>query len=292
MPNAETLTQRRAAETVHPAIRYEKVTGAVGAIVHGVDPADGHAGALASELVTGLHTHGVLFFHSRGPIPVGQFESFATSFGQLREQRADDQALASTAIDSLTSPAEQYRTNCWHTDGAWEATPPQAALLTPDVLPTVGGDTMWSSMYAAWDGLSSRYQRLLDGLEAIQSTAALLRHYTSDTDRSMIGPRDSSVPTFHVHPVVLRDPITNRQMLYVNSNWTERILGLKTSESEQLIQMLCEHVNSPDFHVRLRWQPNMVAIWEERVTQHRAIADYTERRRLIRLTIVGDRPSA
>ncbi len=95
-----------------------------------------------------------------------------------------------------------------------------------------------------------------------------------------------------MHPVVLRDPVTERRMLYVNSNWTERIVGMKPTESEHLLQMLFEHINTPEFHVRLRWTPGTVAVWDQRVTQHRAVVDYTGHRKLLRMTIAGDPPRA
>jgi taurine dioxygenase len=280
-------------------VRYEEVTGNIGALVHGVDPADGYAETLREDLVTALHVHGVLFFHASKPVDLDTYQAFVGTFGEIRIPDRPERVGGSigsnalvTAIDSVTAPADVYRANCWHTDAAWEACPPQAAALTPEVLPQVGGDTMWASMYAAWDALSSRYQRLLDGLEALQSTAALLRHYTTGMDRSRVGPSTVGEPVEQIHPVVLRDPITKRQMLYVNSNWTERIIGLKPTESDQLIEMLCAHVNTPEFHVRLKWAPNIVAVWEQRVTQHRSVADYTGHRKLRRMTIAGDRPAA
>jgi taurine dioxygenase len=189
-------------------------------------------------------------------------------------------------MDSERMPSVAYRTNQWHTDGSPAENPPQAALLKAGILPSAGGDTMWASMYAAWEDLSSRYQRFLDGLEAVHSTAALLRHFDFNQISSF------GEGTSCVHPVVLRDPITQKRMLYVNSNYTERIVGLKPFESESVIRMLLDHVNTPEFHVRLEWKPTTIAVWEERVTQHRAVADYSGHRKMDRLTIRGDRPAA
>jgi taurine dioxygenase len=172
---------------------------------------------------------------------------------------------------------DEFRINHWHTDGTALEFPPQAALLTPVELPSVGGDTMWASMYAAWESLSSHLQLLLDGLEAVHSTAKL--PFLDQTRRA-------------VHPVVIRDPVTQRRALYVNSNWTERIVGMHDGESDALLSMLFAHVNTPEFHVRLRWQLGTVAVWEERVTQHRGVADFDGPRKLRRVAIPGDRPTA
>jgi taurine dioxygenase len=164
----------------------------------------------------------------------------------------------------------------WHTDGSPLERPPLAAVLTPIELPEAGGDTMWASMYAAWDALSPRYQQLLEGVEALNSNFRL----------PFLEPKQ------FVHPAVLRDPITGRKCLYVNSNYTERLIGLGEKESESLLRFLFDHVNTPEFHVRLRWRPGYVAVWHERVTQHRGVNDFEGPRKLKRLTIAGDRPAA
>jgi taurine dioxygenase len=90
-----------------------------------------------------------------------------------------------------------------------------------------------------------------------------------------------------VHPVVLQDPVTRQKMLYVNSGYTERIVGMKDHESEALLRMLFEHVNTPEFHVRLRWHLGTIAVWDERATQHRGVADFSGTRKLRRLTFPG-----
>lgn len=259
--------------------RFEKVTGNIGAIVHGVDVNAAHGEEVASVLRRSLHEHGVLFFHSDTAISGEQFSAFSSIFGELYVYpygKGPGNFVTEEGTDAV-----RLRTSYWHTDGSPQEKPPQAALLCSVEVPAFGGDTMWASMTAAFDALSSRYQRLLDGMEAVHSTAAVARYHDS------FGQGES-----HVHPVVITDPVTLRKALYVNSVYTERLVGVSERENETLLRMLYEHVNTPEFHVRLRWQPNMIAVWEERVTQHRAVADYTERRVLRRITITGDRPKA
>jgi taurine dioxygenase len=99
-------------------------------------------------------------------------------------------------------------------------------------------------------------------------------------------------PTTATHPVVLRDPVTGRKLLFVNSNWTERMVGMARDESDRLLDELFAHVNTPEFHVRLRWQLGTVAVWHERVTQHRGVADFTGPRKMRRTVLPGDRPTA
>ena len=93
-----------------------------------------------------------------------------------------------------------------------------------------------------------------------------------------------------VHPAVIRDEFTGRKALFVNSNYTDRILGMSERESETILQMLFEHVNTPDFHVTHRWQPGHVAVWEQRVTQHRGVAGFKGPRKLRRMTYLGGSP--
>jgi taurine dioxygenase len=259
-------------------IRFERVTGNVGAIVKGVPLGGPHSTATADTLRRALHEFGVLFFEFGDVVDAPDFIAFGDLFGEPEESyRLTLRKGDSPYIDSDLAPMKEVRINYWHSDGTVFERPPQAAMLTPVELPEVGGDTMWASMYAAWEGLSSRYQSLLDGLQVLHSTARLpfLREAAST-----------------VHPAVIRDPITGRKMLFVNSNYSQHFVGMNDRESDALLRMLFDHVNTPEYHVRLRWHLGIVAVWEERVTQHRGVADFVGPRKLRRITFVGDRPAA
>jgi taurine dioxygenase len=265
------------------SIRADKVTGNIGAVVQGVDVLTPPGADVAAVLRRWLPEHGVLFFYSDSAIDEKAFSAFAAVFGELYVYpygKGPGQFMTEEGADAV-----RLRTSDWHTDGSSQEKPPLAALLSPVEVPAFGGDTMWASMTVAFDALSSRYQRLLDGMEAVHSTAAAARSH-GDGGRAF-GEGES-----HTHPVVITDPVTGRKALYVNSVYTERLVGVSERENHSLLRMLYEHVNTPEFHVRLRWQPNMIAVWEERVTQHRAVADYKERRVLRRITISGERPTA
>ena len=258
-------------------VRFERVSGALGARVHGVDVREPLSEERAALLRDALHEHGVLFFESGRMLERDEFVAFVKSFGDLEEYAFAGGNELDGVIDDEKNPMADFRTNCWHTDGSALESPPQFALLTPVELPEPGGDTLWASMYAAWEALSPRIQSLLEGLQALHSTIRL----------PFLGPYRSTV-----HPIVLRDPVTGRKALYVNSNWTERIVGMNDSESDSLLRMLFDHVNTPEFHVRLRWQLGTIAAWEERVTQHRGVADFSGPRKMRRITIPGGPPLA
>jgi taurine dioxygenase len=234
---------------------------------------------VAEQLTQALHENGVLFFSAGEPVSDEEHQQFARVFGEVLTHSVAESLYKDDSDFDTFDSAEQYPTDVWHTDGSTWACPPQASVLRCIVMPPFGGDTMWASMYAAYESLSSHYQLLLDGLEAVHTTAGVARRNPGLTLKEKPG---------QVQPVVLRDPVTGRRMLYVNSLYTDRIVGFSDTESERLLSMLFEHVNTPEFHVRLRWKQDTIAVWEERVTQHRAIYDYHPMPRLMkRLEIAG-----
>jgi taurine dioxygenase len=156
-------------------------------------------------------------------------------------------------------------------------------------LPSNGGDTCFASMYAAYDALSPDMQRFLEPLEAVHSTEIVtrgMRHLTNIVRRDAPGTTESEA----VHPVIRVHPETGRKLLFVCGNFTTRILGLTEAESDAVLAFLFAHIKLPQFQCRFRWQPNAVAFWDNRSTQHCAIPDYTERRLMHRTMIAGDAP--
>jgi taurine dioxygenase len=271
-------------------VELERVTGTIGAKVRGLDLHDLHGADLDFMLRRALAQHGVLFFDLEGPIGDEELKDFASHFGDIepfhygRTNRGREVALLDMQDGASAVLA---RTNVWHTDSSALTSPPAAALLTPKRITKTGGDTMWASMTAAYDALSSHLQRLLEGMDAHHSNTSLTRHYSDAKKQSTFG---SGSPDRAVHPVVPTEPLTGRKYLYVNANYTHRMIGLKDSESDRLLAMLYDHINTPEFHVRLRWQPGTIAVWHERLTQHRVVADWTGRRMLRQVLIKGEPP--
>ena len=173
----------------------------------------------------------------------------------------------------------------WHSDVSCEARPPAYSMLRIETTPPVGGDTVFASMYAALETLSPPIQALLDGMTAVHSG----RH---------AGPRygypdpDAHYPA-HAHPVVRTHPRTGRKALYVNSGYTSHLEGLQPHESAALLHLLFDHVaNGVQWQVRFRWEPNSVALWDNRCTQHHASWDYYPAvRHGYRVTTMGERPA-
>lgn len=153
--------------------------------------------------------------------------------------------------------------------------------------PTPGGDTLFGNMAAAYRRLSPAFQERLHGLQAIhsgheQAEAALAR--------GSIVRRD---PISSVHPIVRTHPATGEKALYVNPQFTRRIVGFKKEESDYLLKFLYDHIaQSADLQVRMKWEAGTVIVWDNRVTAHTALLDWEDgqRRHLARLTPRAERP--
>lgn len=266
-------------------IRFDKTTPTIGARVQGIGLDTEPTPEIVETLRQALHEHGVLFFEFGKRIEEDEQRKFGRLFGELEpvygfstgQEEKQAKSGSGGLIDANFQPLRQYRTNVWHTDGTPFECPPQAAILTAVEPPELGGGTMWANMYAAYESLSSHYQNLLDGLQVLHST--LRTPFVKQRAET-------------VHPAIIRDPVTGKKALYVNANYSERFVELSETESDSLMKFLFEHVNTPEFHVALTWKVGTTAVWEERVTQHRAIDSFVGERKLRRVTIKGDRPSA
>lgn len=172
----------------------------------------------------------------------------------------------------------------WHTDVSCDLEPPAVSMLRLEVVPPVGGDTAFASMYAALDELSAPVRAFLMDREAIHAGDLPFRGLYKSTAKV-------EYPV-NIHPVVRTHPITNRKLLYVNSGFTERIKGIRQQESKALLQMLFDHIGfGIDFQCRVHWQAHTLTMWDNRCVQHAACWDYFPATRSgWRVTTVGERP--
>jgi taurine dioxygenase len=173
----------------------------------------------------------------------------------------------------------------WHSDVSCDPEPPLGTILHMHEVPPVGGDTLFASMYAAWDALSAPMQRLLEGMSALHDGEYVYRgRYEGALEEGKVYPKSE-------HPVVRTHPVSGRKALFVNRTFTTRIVQLAKHESDAVLGMLLEHLEQPEFQCRFQWQPGSVAFWDNRCAQHHAMWDYyPNRRRGLRVTIKGDRP--
>jgi len=265
---------------------------AIGARIDGVDLASPLDDAIVAAIGQALVRHQVLFFEGQDLAPA-QLRDFAARFGALHIHPVYPHVPDVPEIIVLDTDANNLPDNDnWHTDVTFIETPPLGAVLHARQLPPSGGDTLWSSMTAAFEALSPRVRRLLDGLTAehdFEKSFPRERFAGPEEQERWLSARLRNPPVRH--PVVRRHPVTGAAGLFVNFGFTTRILDLPKPESEALLRFLFEHVARPEFTVRHRWRPGDVAFWDNRATQHYAVADYLPARRVMhRATILGDRP--
>ncbi len=178
----------------------------------------------------------------------------------------------------------------WHTDHSYDRVPAMGSILHALETPATGGDTMFVSMAAAWEGLSDGLKAVLKGLNAWHSS----RHVFGAAMAGSESRQDGRIANADrakqdaLHPIVIRHPLSGREGLYVNPQFTTHIDGWSTEESAALLGFLYEHCGKPEYACRVRWAPGTVTMWDNRATWHKAVNDYHGHRRLMhRVTVEG-----
>jgi taurine dioxygenase len=174
----------------------------------------------------------------------------------------------------------------WHTDVSCDLEPPMGSILYIKKCPPKGGDTLFASMYAAYEALSDRMKTYLDGLTAVHDGESVYRGLYKNFNVA-----DKPEYPRAIHPVVRTHPVTGKKGLYVNRGFTRSLVGLPRDESDAILRYLYEHMENPLFQCRFRWQENSIAFWDNRCVQHRAMWDYWPHTRSgNRVTVAGDKP--
>ena len=269
------------------AITITPVTPAIGAHVHGVDL--GNLGDSGFEVLhDALMTHGALFFRDQD-ISIESHKALGQRFGTLVAHPNDPGVDGHPEVMPIHADENSVRATGeeWHSDVSCDPLPPMGSIVRMHVVPESGGDTLFASMYAAYEALSEGMRELLDGLRAVHDGAP----YYQRVNR-LIG-RDDGGRTYPraEHPVIRTHPVTGRKALFVNRLFTQYIVGIPGAESRALLDFLFEHARRPHFQCRFRWRPHSVAMWDNRCTQHHAIWDYWPHTRSgHRVTIQGEKP--
>jgi len=268
------------------SIQVDKLTPHAGAEIRGVDLSQPLDERTFKEIHDALIDSGVIFFRDQHLTP-DQQKAFGRLFGELHMHPAAPRELADHPEILVIHADEKSRHVAgenWHSDVSCDLEPPMGSILYMHELPPVGGDTLFASMYAAYEALSEPMKRFLEPLTAMHEGEHVYRGRYGVDDTGKTFPRAE-------HPVVRTHPVSGRKALYVNGGFTTRIVQLKRPESDALLQFLYRHVETPEFHCRFRWQVNSIAFWDNRCMQHHAMWDYyPQRRHGHRVTIRGDKP--
>jgi taurine dioxygenase len=275
------------------SLEVTPVTRSFGAIVSGLDLSQDLAESAVARLCELLVDRKVLFFRNQ-PITPQEQRDFAARFGTLHVHPIYPVLPELPEILLLDNHASFLPDNDnWHTDVTFSKTPPLAGILAAKRIPPVGGDTLWSDCTAAYEALSEPLRRFLDGLTAQHSVAKSFPAERWQNDPAFKERYERAVAKHPPvdHPVVRTHPVSRRKGLFVNEGFTTHINGIKPRESEALLEFLFAHAGRPEFTLRWRWTVGDVAFWDNRNTQHYAVADYLpERRTMHRATVNGDEP--
>ncbi len=269
---------------IHP------VAGRIGAEIRGVKLGGDLDPLTVAAIEAALVRHKVIFFREQH-LTDEAHEAFAALLGEPIAHPTVPVAEGSRYLLELESK-EGYAASSWHTDVTFVPAYPKASILRALVIPDAGGDTLWANGETAYEELPDALRTLVDGLTAIHSNDYDYAEVLAGASKTQEEHRKVFTSTIYEteHPVVRVHPVSGARSLLLG-HFVKRFSGLNTADSQRLFALLQDHITKPENVVRWRWQAGDVAIWDNRSTQHRAVADFgLQRRHLRRATVAGDVP--
>ncbi|MEK9891097.1 MAG: TauD/TfdA dioxygenase family protein [Pseudomonadales bacterium] len=270
------------------------VSGALGGLVSGINLCAPLTTSEVSALKAALAEYQVLFFRNQSISPDDHLR-LAELFGRPQLHEAYPHVAGHPELTILENDRENpSKIEVWHTDMTFRPCPPLGSILHGVIIPERGGDTLFASLSAAYDSLSSHLQLFLEGLTAVHDfTYGFKESLAEPGGRERLAEMVADNPPVE-HPVVIQHPITKRKGLYVNALFTTHIKELQRSESDAILSYLYRHIVLPEHCCRFSWEPDSIAFWDNRITQHKPVNDYwPQHRRMQRITLDdGVRPSA
>jgi taurine dioxygenase len=264
-------------------VEVRRLSAALGAEVAGADLRPPLDDAVVTAVHAALIDHQVLFFRDQVMSDDDQL-ALASRFGEVSIYPVSRLAGAterrvSYIRDNAESPPDA---DGWHTDVTWIAEPPVAAFLSAQLIPDVGGDTLWASLYAAFDTLSPTMQAACERLivrhwYGEQFEAAISRAMPSE----LVARLRAEYPPVE-HPLVGVHPVTGRKALLLAGQFMQEIVGMHPAESAMFLGFLRSRLDDPNLQVRWHWREGDLAVWDERCTNHRALSDHYPRSRVMR----------
>ncbi len=258
----------------------------IGAEIFGLDLRETLDDSQIAEVRAALLKHKVVFFRDQD-LTSAQHIAFAKRFGALEIHPATPKGQEDPELLHIAhGPESKGRENSWHSDVTWRNAPSLGSILRAIELPIVGGDTLFSNMVAAYEGLSPAMKDWICGLTAVHDIARVFAGRLGKTAEEL----HQKFPP-QEHPVVRTHPETGERALYVNTAFTSHIKGLSAKESSWLLDHLYAQAVIPEYQCRFVWRVNSIAFWDNRASQHYAASDYFPAvRRMARVTVAGDQP--
>ncbi len=272
-------------------IIVQPLSGAVGAVIEGVDLSEPLHEATLAKLKRTYDEFGVIFFRDQQLSPEDHI-AFAEQWGKINVNRFFQPVEGYPRIAEVRKePEQKYAIGSgWHTDHSYDEVPAMGSILYALEVPSKGGDTLFSSMSKAYDALSDGLKEMLGTLQAHHSSRHVFgaeaardeEEYGGRIGNPKLATQDA------IHPVILTHPRTGKKGIYVNPDFTVKIHGWSKEESDPLLQFLYQHAARPEFQCRFRWERGSIAFWDNLATWHYALNDYHGERRLMhRITLDG-----
>jgi taurine dioxygenase len=270
---------------------------ACGALVEGVDLRR----PLADEQIAAIRAlwleHQVLAFVDQ-QLQLADIERFARTIGPFGVDPYFDSVPGHPHVAQVRREADEQTplfAETWHSDWSFLEHPPAATVLYGDIIPPVGGDTLFSNQYAAWEALPASMKSLLKGKQGVHSAR---RAYSRegmygerDKGRSMAIRYSDSALSTQLHPIVRIHPETGRPVLFVSMGYTIGIDGMTDAEATPILMELFAHQANPEFIYRHRWSQGMLVMWDNRCVLHAATGGYQGHRRLLHRITIAERPA-
>ncbi len=267
-------------------IKVTPTTGTIGAEISEVDLRQ-----LDDELIAELDhawmAHKVLFFRDQD-LSHQQHIDYGKAFGELDIHPFIKTVDGHPEIIVFESDPEKFSAaEEWHSDVSFQECPPLGSILRGRTIPAHGGDTCWANMELAYELLDDKTKEEIDGAYAIHSYVKAFGSGMSEEKKEAAYEQHPD----QKHPVVRTHPVTGNKILYINRIFTLTIDGMTPLESRELRYRLFDQAKIPEIQTRFRWEPNSIAQWDNRCTQHYAVPDHGgHHRRVERVTLVGDQP--
>ena len=274
------------------AFQINKLTPNIGAEIVGKNIFDNLTTTVCDKIYETLIEHKVIFFRNQ-EITNDQHIKFAKSFGEIEPPHPVyphvDQFPEIVLLENDKNRPPD--TDVWHTDVTFKPNPPFASILYSKIIPSSGGDTLWSCLSSIYDALPNDIKKYLETLNAVHDMGDFRNTYTNNEPIGAAHKLNKGHKKFgsSIHPIIKIHPISKKKIIYINPGFTTHIVGLNSTDSNNLLNYLFTFMNKPEFQIRFKWSEQTIAMWDNRCTMHYAIGDYMPfHRKMHRVTVLND----
>ena len=274
------------------SFQINKLTPNIGAEIVGNNLFDNLTTTFCDKIYKTLIENKVIFFRNQ-EITNNQHIKFAKSFGEIEPPHPVyphvDQFPEIVLLENDKNRPPD--TDVWHTDVTFKPNPPFASILYSKIIPSSGGDTLWSCLSSIYNALPNDIKKYLETLNAVHDMGDFRNTFTKNEAIGRAKKLNEGFKKFgsSIHPVIKTHPITKKKIIYINPGFTNHIVGLNSTDSNNLLNYLFTFMNKPEFQIRFKWSEQTIAMWDNRCTMHYAIGDYMPfHRKMHRVTVLND----